>query len=163
MVYLSLGRNGSDFLLPLLASYLLPFLIFAAGGAAIADRMPKRGAIILGKTVEVAALIFAGTAVYHNNPDLIRCSIFFVGMTSALLLPSYSGILHETFSEKYLSKAVGDSLFSGVIASICGILITFLCGRNLLENCESAKWAAETLSVSIPLCAVSLLVLVEVL
>ncbi len=158
LVYLTNAHKESDSLLTLLAAYLLPFLIFAAGGAAIADRMPKRGAIILGKAIEVAALIFVGISVYHNSYDLIHCSVFLVGMTSALLLPSYSGILHETFSEKYLSKAVGDSLFSGFLASVCGIFVTFLCGKELLEMTPGGIWTGrETLSVGILLCAVSFL------
>lgn len=152
LVYLALERSQSDFLLMLLAAYLLPFLIFAAGGAALADRMPKRGAIILGKTMEVAAVFLTCLAVYKMQLNWIFIGVFLVGMTSAFLLPSYSGILHETFTEKYLSRAVGDSLFSGFLAGVCGILMVLLCGTPLFQG-ELLK---GVISISTPLCIISL-------
>ena len=160
-VYLALSLRYSDFLLSLLAAYLLPFLIFAAGGAALADKMPKRGAIILGKIMETAAMVFACFAVFHGQQVWIYASVFLAGMTSAFLLPSYSGILHETFSERYLSKSVGDSLFSGFLAGVCGILTSLLCGNHLfrLTSLDFVDiWPGrEMLSIGIPLCVISIL------
>ena len=150
LVYLALERMQSVFLLKMLASFLLPFLIFAAGGAALADKMPKRGAIILGKTVEIAAVIITCTAVYQEQISWIYGGVFLVGMTSALLLPSYSGILHETFSEKYLSRAVGDSLSAGMIAGVCGFLTVLRFGGFLFQG----EFLKGVLAIGTPLCVI---------
>lgn len=161
LVYLALGLLGRDFILPLLAAYLLPFLIFAAGGAALADKMPKRGAMILGKTMEAAFLIIACMAVVRAQQNWIYASVFLAGMSSAFLLPAYSGILHETFTERYLSRAVGDSLFIGFLAGICGVITSLLCGYRLfrLETVpDLSLWPGrEMLAVGIPLCVMSVL------
>lgn len=143
----------------ILAAFLLPFLIFAAGGAALADKMPKRGAIILGKTVEFAAMLLASFALFRGEALLIYASLFLCGVTSALLLPSYSGIQHETFSEKYLSRAVGDSLCAGFLAGIFGIIISFLCGSHLFVSPEQVDQepGLAAFSMAIPMCVISFL------
>ena len=127
MVFASLNLAESGNLFLLLASFIFPFLIFAASGAAIADRMPKRGAIILGKTAEFATMLFAAFSFYKGgDPFLIFGITFLTGITAALLLPSFNGIISETFSEKNLSKAVGDTLCTGFIAGITGVIYVFL-------------------------------------
>jgi hypothetical protein len=76
MVFGTLDLSDPKSLLMLLASFLLPFLLFAASGAVLADRIPKRGAVILGKILEFAAMCFAVFVFSHDGQNMIFAAVF---------------------------------------------------------------------------------------
>ena len=123
--------KDSAFIFLLTAVYILPFLLFCAPAGALADRMPKRSIMILGKLFELACMIlgticFSRISVWGIKPLL--GVMFLMTAQSAFFSPAYNGILPETFTSRKLSRAngyVGMLSFTGAIAGAG--LMPFFC------------------------------------
>ena len=85
--------------------FTLPFILFAAPAGFCADRFSKRSIVIVSKTLELLAMIFAGIGIYSSNWILILVTLFIMGMQSTLFGPSLKGTIPELYPAEYIVRA----------------------------------------------------------
>lgn len=103
--------------------FTLPFIIFSMTGGFLADRFSKRSVTIGTKYFEIAVMVLAIVALFHENLSLSITAVFLASTQAALFGPSKYGLLPELLPQEKLSWGNGIielGTFIGIIAGTVG-------------------------------------------
>lgn len=140
--------TGSDHLVPWLqASFVLPFVIFAALVGPFADSQPKGRVMLIANAVKViAGLVIAGCALLGGaSAWLVLAAYALAGVGAAIYSPAKYGILTQLFDPKLLVKANGLMESSTIVAILTGVLA----GAWLADHSLALALIAVTMSYAI--------------
>lgn len=151
---LALGRSAADLGL-VLASFMVPRVVFMLVGGVWADRLPRRGIMIGADVVRAGAQSVLAVAAFSGGGHLavFMAASFASGAASAFFQPASTGLIPQTVSAGRLQQAnatlnlsqstafmVGPIL-SGVIVALAGAgwvfafdAITFLVSAVFLAS-----------------------------
>ena len=130
---LAIGRSAGDLGL-VLASFMVPRVVFMLVGGVWADRLPRRGIMIGADVVRAAAQAVLAVAAFTSSGELwvFMAASFAAGSASAFFGPASTGLIPQTVSAGRLQQAnatlnlsqstafmVGPIL-SGVIVALAG-------------------------------------------
>jgi acyl-[acyl-carrier-protein]-phospholipid O-acyltransferase / long-chain-fatty-acid--[acyl-carrier-protein] ligase len=104
------------------ASFILPFLVFAAPAGFLADRFSKRSVIVVCKVVEVVVLSLGITAILLENVYLMFVVLFLLGGQASVLIPSKLGAIPELVRSEKIAAANGLINMVSMVAIIVGTL-----------------------------------------
>ncbi len=132
--------ESSAFLFILTAAYVLPFILMGGIAGAIADRLPKRSVLIVGKLGEFTVMLL-GTLCFLKigNWGILPLVgvMFLMTAQSAFFSPAFNGILPETFPEYEISNANGAIGMATFIAAILGAgtapILWEISGKNFIR------------------------------
>lgn len=130
---LALGGSAADLGL-VLASFMVPRVVFMLVGGVWADRLPRRGIMIGADVVRATAQVVLAFAAFSGSGELwvFMAASFASGSASAFFGPASTGLIPQTVSARRLQQAnatlnlsqstaymVGPIL-SGVVVAIAG-------------------------------------------
>ncbi len=121
-------------LFPMLLLSVVPALLFCVPAGLLADRMPKRYAIILTGFVEFLIMIAGLCVLKAGAPAGIWIVFALLFTVRAFSSPAFYGILPETFPEEELSRANGTITFWQLAALLLGTLTGFVLFRNMPDS-----------------------------
>lgn len=141
------------------ASFVIPFLLFAAPAGCLADRLPKSRLITALKGVEVAVSLLAVAAFALGLENGLYAVVFLMAGHSAFFAPAKYGIIPELVEKEELSRANGlieSCTFLGIIAgtALASLLALLTADRPWLAACFSLAvalaglWSASTIGAS---------------
>ena len=109
----------SKLLLMMTLTVLLPQMVFCIPAGLLADRIPKRYTLLLAASLELLLMLFA----LWSGAETARLFPVLATLISirALAVPSFYGILPETFPEEDLSRANGTVGIWTYIALLAGV------------------------------------------
>lgn len=116
--------------------FALPFVLFSAWGGWLADRFPKKRAVIAAKTLELAAMLAGAWGILHLHWGAIMVMLFVMGGSSTLFSPALNGSIPELFPPKQVPKVNGIFKLCTTLAILLGVM---LAGAAL--DCEGAAIA----------------------
>jgi MFS family permease len=126
---LNLTHSASD-LGFVLTSYAISQLIFLLAGGVVADRVPRRLALLGSDVVRFAAEAVLAALLLSGRPPLIAVLVlvFVQGAASALFLPASTGIVPALVDDDHLQAAnsllqTASSAASVVGPAIAGVLV----------------------------------------
>ncbi len=108
-----------------LASFTLPYLIFAVPAGFLADRFSKRNVIVACKVAEIVIMALGIGAVLTGNAYFLIFVVALMGTQSALFAPAKYGAIAELVRPEALSKANGVMGLVTVGASALGMFGAF--------------------------------------
>jgi acyl-[acyl-carrier-protein]-phospholipid O-acyltransferase/long-chain-fatty-acid--[acyl-carrier-protein] ligase len=103
-----------------LASFTIPYLIFAVPAGYLADRFSKRNVIVGCKIAEVFIMALGIASVLSGNAWFLLLVVALMGSQSALFGPSKFGSIPEIVNHENLSKANGLMGLTTIAASAMG-------------------------------------------
>jgi acyl-[acyl-carrier-protein]-phospholipid O-acyltransferase / long-chain-fatty-acid--[acyl-carrier-protein] ligase len=119
-----IGKNllGSEQLAVSLgaASFILPFLAFAAPAGYLADRFSKRNVIVVCKVAEILVLSLGIAAIWLQNVHLMFVVLFLLGTQAALLGTAKLGAIPELIRSDKIASANGLINMISMVAIIAG-------------------------------------------
>lgn len=141
------------------ASFVIPFLLFAAPAGCLADRLPKSRLITALKGVEVAVSLLAVGAFALGLENGLYAVVFLMAGHSAFFAPAKYGIIPELVDKEELSRANGlieSCTFLGIIVgtALASLLALLTVDRPWLAACFSLAvalaglWSASTIGAS---------------
>ncbi|MCH5374480.1 MAG: MFS transporter, partial [Planctomycetes bacterium] len=86
-----------------LASFTLPYLLFAAHAGYLADRYSKRKVIVWCKVAEIVLMALGVLAVYLGSVTMLFVVVAMMGAQSALFAPSKFGAIPELVTPTRIS------------------------------------------------------------
>ena len=103
---LSLGRSAADLGL-VLASFMVPRVVFMLVGGVWADRLPRRGIMIGSDLVRAVAQVVLAVATFTAAGQLwiFVAASFAAGAASAFFQPASTGLIPQTVSAARLQQA----------------------------------------------------------
>lgn len=108
-----------------LASFTLPYLLFAVPAGFLADRFSKRTVIVACKFAEIVIMAIGIGAVLSGNAYFLVFVVALMGTQSALFAPAKYGAIAELVKPESLSKANGVMGLVTVGASAVGMFGAF--------------------------------------
>lgn len=118
---LGLWAGKPESFVPLVgALFAAPFLLFSLTGGYFADRYSKRSTTIAMKLFEIAITLLAFVGLVRHDMTILLCSVFLMGMQSALFGPSKYGLLPELLPKSRLSWGNGYLEMGTFLAIIAG-------------------------------------------
>lgn len=131
----ALTEGSAISLMPIL--FYAPWAIFCTVAGWLADRYPKRNALIFWKLAEVAITLIALVGFYlgrHGEPTLgpwiVLATVFLMGTHSAFFVPAKYGVMPEILPPHLLSKGNGLleslSFLAVILGTVCGGALSFL-------------------------------------
>ncbi len=105
-----------------LASFTLPFLLFAATSGFLADRFSKRRVMILCKVAELVIIGVGATAVHLRNAPVMFLVLFILGGQAMMFITSKFSAIPELVRSEEISKANGLINMVSMAAIILGAL-----------------------------------------
>ena len=114
-------------------SFMLPSVVFSLYGGVLADRLPKRGVIIIAQSMNCVATILMALIIFRGEVsfwDFIWFG-FFNGSVLALSMPARQAFVPELIPEKLIFTAMalnttGWNLSRIIGPAFAGLLIAFL-------------------------------------
>ena len=114
-------------------SFMLPSVVFSLYGGVLADRLPKRGVIIIAQSMNCAATLLMAVIIFQGEVsfwDFIWFG-FFNGSVLALSMPARQAFVPELIPEKLIFTAMalnttGWNLSRIIGPASAGLLIAFL-------------------------------------
>jgi acyl-[acyl-carrier-protein]-phospholipid O-acyltransferase/long-chain-fatty-acid--[acyl-carrier-protein] ligase len=113
-----------------LASFTLPFILFAAVAGFLADRFSKRNVMVAFKAAEVIIVVLGVGAILLGNMPLMFLVLFLLGGQSAMFITSKLGAIPELVRSRDISAANG--LINMV--SMSAIILGAIAGSWLYER-----------------------------
>ena len=108
-----------------LASFTLPYLLFAVPAGFLADRFSKRTVIVACKVAEIVIMAIGIGSVLTGNAYFLVFVVALMGTQSALFAPAKYGAIAELVKPESLSKANGVMGLVTVGASAVGMFGAF--------------------------------------
>jgi len=105
------------------ALFILPFFLFSGYAGHLADVFSKRSVLVVTKTFEIFAMIFALLAFFSGRLELTFCIVFLMALQSTFFSPAKYGILPEMLPHGDLSRGNGLLEMSTFLAIILGTAI----------------------------------------
>ena len=114
-------------------SFMLPSVVFSLYGGVLADRLPKRGVIIIAQSMNCVATLLMALIIFRGEVsfwDFIWFG-FFNGSVLALSMPARQAFVPELIPEKLIFTAMalnttGWNLSRIIGPALAGLLIAFL-------------------------------------
>jgi acyl-[acyl-carrier-protein]-phospholipid O-acyltransferase / long-chain-fatty-acid--[acyl-carrier-protein] ligase len=107
-----------------LASFTLPFLLFAAPAGFLADRFSKRRVMVACKAAELAVVGFGVVAILAGNVPLMFVVLFILGGQATIFVTCKLGAIPEIVRSEKISAANGlinmVSMAAIIIGSVAG-------------------------------------------
>jgi MFS family permease len=120
-VALNLATGASANYVELIAFlFILPSALFSGYAGHLADVYSKRTILVTVKLWEIAIMVFALTAFFFGQIQLMLGGVFLMGLHAAFFSPAKYGILPEMLPEKDLSRGNGLLEMSTFMAIILG-------------------------------------------
>jgi MFS family permease len=131
----ALTERSAISLMPIL--FYAPWAIFCTVAGWLADRYPKRSALIFWKLAEVGITLVALAGFYlgrHSEPTLgpwlVLATVFLMGTHSAFFVPAKYGVMPEILPPHLLSKGNGLleslSFLAVILGTVSGGVLSFL-------------------------------------
>ncbi len=131
----ALTERSAISLMPIL--FYAPWAIFCTVAGWLADRYPKRSALIFWKLAEVGITLVALAGFYlgrHGEPTLgpwlVLATVFLMGTHSAFFVPAKYGVMPEILPPHLLSKGNGLleslSFLAVILGTVSGGVLSFL-------------------------------------
>jgi acyl-[acyl-carrier-protein]-phospholipid O-acyltransferase/long-chain-fatty-acid--[acyl-carrier-protein] ligase len=117
------AANAPAILASVGAVFVIPFLLFSSAAGVLADKISKRGIIVITKVAEVVIMSLSLVIIYLKSSVALFALLFLMATQSSLFGPSKYGIIPEIVDPDKVSKA------NGVITSLTFLAIiigTFL-------------------------------------
>ena len=105
------------------ALFILPFFLFSGYAGHLADVFSKRSVLVVTKTFEIFAMVFALLAFFSGRLELTFCIVFLMALQSTFFSPAKYGILPEMLPQRDLSRGNGLLEMSTFLAIILGTAI----------------------------------------
>jgi MFS family permease len=130
-----LTERSAISLMPIL--FYAPWAIFCTVAGWLADRYPKRSALIFWKLAEVGITLVALAGFYlgrHGEPTLgpwlVLATVFLMGTHSAFFVPAKYGVMPEILPPHLLSKGNGLleslSFLAVILGTVSGGVLSYL-------------------------------------
>jgi acyl-[acyl-carrier-protein]-phospholipid O-acyltransferase/long-chain-fatty-acid--[acyl-carrier-protein] ligase len=103
-----------------LASFVVPYIIFAAPAGYLSDRFSKRSVVVGCKVTEIVVMLLGVAAIWLQSVPMLFVLVFFMGAQSALFGPAKYGSLPEMLRPEKLSAANGILGLSTMAAIVGG-------------------------------------------
>jgi MFS family permease len=122
-------------LMPIL--FYSPWAIFCTVAGHLADKYPKRNALVIWKIAEVVitAVALVGFFLGRNGfdtfgPVLVLACVFLMGVHSAFFVPAKYGVMPEILPPHLLSRGNGMleslSFLAVILGTVCGGVLSYL-------------------------------------
>jgi acyl-[acyl-carrier-protein]-phospholipid O-acyltransferase / long-chain-fatty-acid--[acyl-carrier-protein] ligase len=122
-----------------LASFTLPFMVFAAPAGYFADRFSKRRVMVVCKVIEFLVIGLGVFAIVHGNMILLFLSLFILGGQAMMFITSKFGAIPEIVRQDKISEANGlINMVSMSAIIIGGVIGNFL--YSLTEPAGQNRW-----------------------
>jgi MFS family permease len=133
---LALGRSAADLGL-VLASFMVPRVVFMLVGGVWADRLPRRGIMIGSDLVRAGAQAALAVAAFTATGELwiFMAASFASGAASAFFQPASTGLIPQTVSPSRLQQANATLALSQSSAFMVGPIVS-----GLLVAFAGAGW-----------------------
>jgi acyl-[acyl-carrier-protein]-phospholipid O-acyltransferase/long-chain-fatty-acid--[acyl-carrier-protein] ligase len=135
-----------------LASFTLPFLVFAAPAGFLADRFSKRRVMVACKVAELAVVGFGVVAIVYSNVPLMFLTLFILGGQAMMFITSKFGAIPELVRHDKISEANG--LINMV--SMSAIILGGLAGNCICDMTKPAGqhrwWISATALLGVAAC-----------
>ena len=122
-------------------SFMLPLVAFALVGGVMADRVPKRGIIMLAQGLNSVATILLGVIILAGQVDFwdFIWFGFFNGTVLALSMPARQAMVPELVPERLIFTAMGLTTTSWNLSRIlgpamAGFLIAWIAGGDTTSH-----------------------------
>ena len=122
-------------------SFMLPLVTFALVGGVMADRVPKRGIIMLAQGLNSVATILLGVIILAGQVDFwdFIWFGFFNGTVLALSMPARQAMVPELVPERLIFTAMGLTTTSWNLSRIlgpamAGFLIAWIAGGDTTSH-----------------------------
>ena len=123
-------------------SFMLPSVVFSLYGGVLADRLPKRGVIIIAQSMNCVATLLMALIIFRGEVsfwDFIWFG-FFNGSVLALSMPARQAFVPELIPEKLIFTAMalnttGWNLSRIIGPAFAGLLIAFLADGDKTSTC----------------------------
>ncbi len=138
----ALSQSSAISLMPIL--FYAPWAIFCTVAGWLADRYPKRSALIFWKLAEVGITLVAIIGFYLGRngeptvgPWLVLATVFLMGTHSAFFVPAKYGVMPEILPPHLLSKGNGLleslSFLAVILGTVSGGVLSYLfLGREVI-------------------------------
>ncbi|MCE5268468.1 MAG: MFS transporter, partial [Planctomycetaceae bacterium] len=103
-----------------LASFTLPFLVFAAPAGFLADRFSKRNVMVAFKAAEIAVVSLGVAAILIGSVPLMFVMLFLLGVQATMFITAKLGAIPEIVRSDEISKANGLISMVSMAAIILG-------------------------------------------
>ena len=150
---LELG-GGATGLGVVLAAGTVPFLVFLLVGGVVADRLPRRGVMIVADVVRFGAQALAAVLVLSGDAEVWHLAVLNAlrGTASALFTPASVGLVPQTISSELLQRANALRSLTGSGAwifgpALGGVLVAGV-GAGWAIAADAASYAASALFLS---------------
>ena len=122
---LGLGGSAADLGL-VLASFMVPRVVFMLVGGVWADRLPRRGIMIGSDLVRAAAQVVLAVAAFTATGQLwvFMAASFASGAASAFFQPASTGLIPQTVSAERLQQANATLALSQSTAFMVGPIVS---------------------------------------
>ena len=144
---------GGDQLVPWLqASFVLPFIVFAALVGPFADTQPKGRVMLIANLVKVVAGIGMVLCAQGSAPAWLPLTAYaLAGIGAAIYSPAKYGILTQLFGSRLLVKANGLMEGSTIVAILLGVLAGGWLVDHSLQQALLAITGGYTLAAALTL------------
>ena len=102
------------------AMLVLPFIVFAAPAAYLADRFSKQKVIVGCKVLEIVVMLMGAGAILLGDMYLMFAVLFLMGAQSALFSPSKYGVIPEIVRPDRIPAANGMIGMTTIVAIVLG-------------------------------------------
>lgn len=118
-----LKSNTASFVLPLIAIYILPFLLFSVLAGQIGDKYDKAKITRIIKFTEIFTVIIATLGFYFNSTPILFIALFIMGTQSAFFAPVKYALMTQILQKNELID--GNALLeaSRYISILLGTII----------------------------------------
>ena len=118
-----LKNNTASFVLPLIAIYILPFLLFSVLAGQIGDKYDKAKITRIIKFTEIFTVIIAALGFYFNSTPVLFIALFIMGTQSAFFAPVKYALMTQILQKNELID--GNALLeaSRYISILLGTII----------------------------------------
>jgi MFS family permease len=122
---LALGRSAADLGL-VLASFMVPRVVFMLVGGVWADRLPRKGIMIGADLVRAAAQVVLAVTAFTASQELwiFMLASFASGAASAFFQPASTGLIPQTVSAQRLQQANATLNLSQSTAFMVGPIVS---------------------------------------
>ena len=114
------SMNGKTLATILPGVFILPFFMFSATAGQIADKFEKSRIMRFVKVLEIAIMLVASAGFYWHNIWLLGCSLFMMGVHSALFGPVKYAYLPQHLRENELIGGNGMVEMGSFVAILLG-------------------------------------------
>ncbi|MEN6459218.1 MAG: MFS transporter [Thermoguttaceae bacterium] len=126
-----------------LASFALPFLVFAAPAGYLADRFSKRNVMVAFKAIELLVVALGVIAIWIGSVPLMFVMVFILGTQATMFITSKLGAIPEIVRSEAIAEANGLINMVSMSAIILGCLAgNWLYG--LTKPGEPRPWGVYT-------------------